>query len=100
MKMQKLVKICKNERALLLYDTADGVQWLGNRTAMFPLYSHPKYAEENIFAALDINEKQREKSRSSTTPQRRHILMFRISWIRNLSWNERAGLQSIIAANI
>lgn len=61
MKMQKLVKICKNERALLLYDTADGVQWLGNRTAMFPLYSHPKYAEENIFAALDINEKQREK---------------------------------------
>lgn len=61
MKIQKLIKICKAERTLYLCDTNDGVQWLSNGKALFPLFNHPTYEEKSIFAAFGIDEKQQEK---------------------------------------
>lgn len=61
MKIQKLIKICKAERALYLCDTNDGVQWLSNGKALFPLFNHPTYEEKSIFAAFGIDEKQQDK---------------------------------------
>ncbi len=61
MKIQKLIKICKAEHTLYLCDTQDGVQWLGNGKALFPLFNHPIYEEKSIFAAFGIDEKQQDK---------------------------------------
>ena len=73
MKINALIKLCKNKGAFCLYDRVNdegGIteQWLGARGTAYPLSGLPYLTEDNIIALFDITEKQREKIHISHGP--------------------------------
>lgn len=60
MKIKKVEALCKSDRRIILYE-GDGVQWIGNGYAAYPLHNMPVLDENNVFTLFDIAEKDREK---------------------------------------
>ena len=60
MKIKKIVEICKRSGAVRLLMGDDGVQWLGDGVACYPLENAPIFDEESLCTAFDITDKQKE----------------------------------------
>ena len=60
MKIKKIEALCKADKRIILYD-GDGVQWIGNGLAAYPLHNMPILNESNVFTLFDVAEKEREK---------------------------------------
>lgn len=60
MKIKKVEALRKSDRRIILYE-GDGVQWIGNGCAAYPLHNMPVLDENNVFTLFDIAEKDREK---------------------------------------
>lgn len=60
MKIKKVEALCKSDRRIILYE-GDGVQWIGNGCAAYPLHNMPVLDETNVFTLFDVAEKDREK---------------------------------------
>ena len=60
MKIKKIEALCKSDKRIILYD-GDGVQWIGNGCAAYPLHNMPVLDETNVFTLFDVAEKDREK---------------------------------------
>ena len=67
MKIKKVEAICKSDRRIFLYE-GDGVQWIGNGVALYPLHNMPVLDEKTIFTLFDVAEKDREKYQLRTEP--------------------------------
>ena len=67
MKIKKVEAICKSDKRIFLYE-GDGVQWIGNGMAMYPLHNMPVLDEKTIFTLFDVAEKDREKYQLRTDP--------------------------------
>lgn len=63
MKIKAIVSICKKAKAFRLFDNCEenGLQWLGDGNAVYPLLKMPPLNEKNLFAVFDIPEKQQNK---------------------------------------
>lgn len=60
MKIKAIEAIIKANKTIVIIKE-DGCQWLGNGSALYPLYDFPKMNQQNIFAMFDIPEDKREK---------------------------------------
>lgn len=60
MKVGKIIKLCKESRMILTV-VHDGIQWIGNGHALYPLYHAPKLDKESICYAYDVPEEQQAK---------------------------------------
>lgn len=60
MKMRKVIDLCKNSRMLRLYEH-EGVQWISDGSALYPLWGMPALTPEGLCTAYDITDKQWEK---------------------------------------
>lgn len=58
MKMKSIVSICKHSKIFYLFDDENGMQWLGDGGAIYPLLKMPPLNPENIFTVFDIPGKQ------------------------------------------
>ena len=58
MKMKSIVSICKHSKIFYLFDDENGMQWLGDGGAIYPLLKMPPLNPENIFTIFDIPGKQ------------------------------------------
>ncbi len=66
--IKKIIDVCKKKKAFVLCEDENGVQWLSDGAAMFPLYGLPQFCEETIFRTFDIPEKQQKKMHFSHKP--------------------------------
>lgn len=60
MEIKKIINFCKKRGALYLFD-GDGVQWISDGVAVYPLFNLPIFDEESILKAYDISGKKAEK---------------------------------------
>ena len=60
MKLKKIESIVTPNKNVAIY-TTEGAQWLGDGSAMYPIYGMPHLTEENILTMWDIPEGKREK---------------------------------------
>ena len=67
MKIKKVESICKSDKRIFLYE-GNGVQWIGNGQAAYPLHNMPVLNESTIFTLFDVAEKDREKYQLRTEP--------------------------------
>lgn len=58
MKIKSIISICKQAQTFYLYDDENGIQWLGDGGAIYPLLKMPRLDQENIFTIFDIPDKQ------------------------------------------
>lgn len=61
MKISKISPICKRAKRILLLDTGNGEQWVGDGTASYPLLNMPELDEDTIFPALSFSEDDRDR---------------------------------------
>jgi len=61
MKIKKIAALCKKTRRIIVSTDENGVQWIGNGFAMYPLFGMPIMAQENIYTIFDITDKQAGK---------------------------------------
>ena len=57
---KKIISLCKKSGVLHLFDS-DGVQWISDGAAIYPLFDLPWFDEETLCKAYDIPEKTAEK---------------------------------------
>lgn len=70
MNVKKIIDLCKKNSFLRLYD-GEGVQWVSDGRALFPLFNLPIFDEDSICATFDITEKKAAKmhiSRNNSFP--------------------------------
>lgn len=60
MKIKSVVDICKKSGFMYLIMDKDGIQWLGDGVAYYPLVNAPVFDEESIYSTFDITEKAAE----------------------------------------
>ena len=60
MEIKKIINLCKKSGALRIYEN-EGVQWISDGYALYPLFGLPLFDEESICAAYDISAKKAEK---------------------------------------
>ena len=60
MKIKTIEALCKARGTIYLAD-AEGVQWISDGVAVYPLYGMPRLDESNIFTMFDIPEEKRGK---------------------------------------
>ncbi len=60
MKIQKVIDICKKSGELYLTH-AEGVQWVGNGTVLYPLVEFPEVSIDDICSIYEITQEQRDK---------------------------------------
>ena len=60
MKLKQIESILKPNKNIVLY-TTEAAQWIGDDSAMYPIYGMPHLTEENILVMWDIPEDKREK---------------------------------------
>lgn len=58
----KIKALCKKAKVITLFDT-ENCQWLGDDTAIYPLYDHPEYSKETIANVLSLDEKKKQEMR-------------------------------------
>lgn len=61
MKLSAIQQICKGAKRIEFYTPDDGVQWIGDGGALYPLYDLPRLEGENVFTMFDIPENKRNK---------------------------------------
>lgn len=61
MNIKKIIDICKKSGTLIIFEGKDGLQWIGDGAAFYPLYNLPNFDTESICRAYDITEKQAAK---------------------------------------
>ena len=71
MKIKKIVDICKKSHQVTILNEKEGIQWLGDGVAFYPLYDAPFFDTESLFATFYIKEKQKENIifRQEQTPE-------------------------------
>lgn len=60
MKIKTIEALCKARGTIYLAD-AEGVQWISDGVAVYPLYGMPQLDESNIFTMFDIPDEKRGK---------------------------------------
>ncbi len=60
MKIKKIIDICKKHGILYILN-GNGVQWISDGAALYPLYNVPEFDEETLCRTFDITEKQQQK---------------------------------------
>jgi hypothetical protein len=60
MKIQKIQKICKDSKRILVFNTTD-CQWFSDGSALYPIYNLPRMNNEQIYTMFDIPEDDRKK---------------------------------------
>ena len=65
MKVKKIVDICKKTGILYLY-IAEGMQYISDSKAIYPLYDMPDFSTDTLCKAYDIDDKKAEKMLIST----------------------------------
>lgn len=61
MKVSKVIELCKRNHVLCLYDDPEGVQWISDGCALYPLWGLPTFDDSSIKASYDISDKLWEK---------------------------------------
>lgn len=61
MKIKRIAQLCRQSGCIILFEGQDGVQWISNGSAVYPLYGLPRFGPENICTLFDITVKQSEK---------------------------------------
>ena len=54
MKIQKIQKLCKSAKRIIIFNAKNGVQWISDGYCIYPLFNLPRLSRENIFAMFDI----------------------------------------------
>lgn len=62
MKIKKVVDMCRREGVVRIYEDDNGIQWLSNGYACYPLYNVPQFSEDEFFTLFDFTSKQREET--------------------------------------
>lgn len=65
MRMRKVIDICKKTGALYLYNTEEGVQWISDGAAMYPMFDLPQFGCDELCEVFDLTDEQREKMHMS-----------------------------------
>lgn len=60
MKIQKIIDICKKSGELYITDV-DGIQWVGNGYAVYPLVGLPKFTPESLCDTFGVSEDAQSK---------------------------------------
>ena len=60
MKLGKIGALCKNAKRVVIHNF-DGVQWISDGCAFYPLRDLPELLEDNIYTIFDIPEEKRGK---------------------------------------
>ena len=60
MQIKKIIQLCKSSGIINIYNATDK-QYISNGAAIYPLDRCPRFDEDSICAAYDINEKQANK---------------------------------------
>ena len=60
MKIKKIVDMCRREGTVKIMIDENGVQWLSNSYACYPLYEVPELSKDEFFTVFDFSAKQRE----------------------------------------
>ena len=61
MKIKPIEAIIKNKKTIQIRVDEEGVQWLGDGCAVYPLHSFPKLDEDTIFRFLDVPKDKQNK---------------------------------------
>ena len=61
MKIKPIESIIKNKKSIQIRVEEEGVQWLGDGCAFYPLNGFPKLNEETIFRFLDVPKDKQNK---------------------------------------
>lgn len=61
MKIRKIGALCKAYKRFVVYNVGNGMQWISDGYAAYPLYDLPPLEEDNVFAIFDIPEDKRGK---------------------------------------
>ncbi len=65
MKFNTIAQLCKRKKTIIVYnDTDDGevnMQWIGNGSAIYPLYNFPPLTRGTIFKLMDISDDKQDK---------------------------------------
>lgn len=62
MKIKKIVDMCRRDGMVRILKDKNGIQWLSNGYACYPLYNVPELSEDNFYTIFDFNEKQRNET--------------------------------------
>ena len=62
MEIKRIINLCKQSGQLGIYEN-EGMQWLTDGYALYPLFNLPLFDEETICATYDISAKKAEKMR-------------------------------------
>lgn len=58
--LKNLAAICRAHKRIKLYE-GDGVQWVGDGNAFYPMHGIPRMDEDTVQNVFDVPEKQRDK---------------------------------------
>ena len=61
MKIKSIIKNCMASGTMVLINTTDGTQWLGDDDSIYPLFGLPHFEFDELCNAYDINDKKQEK---------------------------------------
>lgn len=59
--IKNIAAICKKSKQIRITEN-DGIQWVGNSYAMYPLYNLPCLDQNNVYTIFDFNEKQKNST--------------------------------------
>lgn len=60
--VKKIIDICKAANSLYVYEDNNGVQWLSDGSAIYPLHGVPRFEDaDEICRTFDISEKKKDK---------------------------------------
>lgn len=62
MKIKKIVDMCRREGVVKIHDGENGMQWISNGYACYPLYDVPEMSEDEFFTVFDFSAKQRDET--------------------------------------
>ena len=62
MKIKKIVDMCRREGTVKIMIDENGVQWLSNGYACYPLYDVPTLTEDEFYTIFDFSPKQRNET--------------------------------------
>ena len=68
MLIKKIIQLCKKQKKIILYD-GDGVQYISDGGAVYPLHGMPLFDEKSILTAFDIAADKIEVQRFGTLPK-------------------------------
>lgn len=60
MKINKVFKVCKDRKYARILEFENGIQWLGDGSAFYPLANMPNIQEEHIYTLFEIPERKKD----------------------------------------